>query len=137
MRITEVKTFARSFKLDNAPRRGVGQPIKKDTVVVRVKTEDGIVGYGEAHHALAPTGVADLVNQNLAPIVVGSNAMEVEDTVKPDSPILSGKDLVERVKKNPTSVSFGIATSLGNPIHQSVAAPLRSRRSYRRRSRCG
>ncbi len=47
-------------------------------------------------------------------------------TVKPDSPILNGKDLVERVKKNPASVSFGIATSLGNPIHQSVAAPLRA-----------
>jgi putative tricarboxylic transport membrane protein len=47
-------------------------------------------------------------------------------TVKPDSPIRGGKDLVERVKKNPASVSFGIATSLGNPIHQSVAAPLRA-----------
>ena len=47
-------------------------------------------------------------------------------TVKPDSPILNGKDLVERVKKNPASVSFGIATSLGNPIHQSIAAPLRA-----------
>ena len=47
-------------------------------------------------------------------------------TVKPDSPILNGKDLIERVKKNPASVSFGIATSLGNPIHQSIAAPLRA-----------
>ena len=44
MKITEVKAFALSFKLDNAPRRGVGQPIKKDTVIVRVKTEDGITG---------------------------------------------------------------------------------------------
>lgn len=79
MKITEVKAFALSFKLENAPRRGVGQPIKKDTVIVRVKTEDGITGYGEAHHALAPTLVADLVNQNLAPIVVGSNVMEVEE----------------------------------------------------------
>ncbi len=47
-------------------------------------------------------------------------------TVKPDSPIQSGKDLVARVKKNPSGVSFGIATSLGNPIHQSIAAPLRA-----------
>lgn len=79
MQIVEVKAFALSFKLENAPRRGVGQPIKKDTVIVRVKTEDGIVGYGEAHHALAPTLVADIVNTNLAPIVVGGNAMEVEE----------------------------------------------------------
>jgi putative tricarboxylic transport membrane protein len=47
-------------------------------------------------------------------------------TVKPDSPIGSGKDLVARVKQNPAGVSFGIATSLGNPIHQSVAVPLRA-----------
>ncbi len=47
-------------------------------------------------------------------------------TVKPDSPIQNGKDLVARVKKNPAGVSFGIATSLGNPIHQSIAAPLRA-----------
>lgn len=47
-------------------------------------------------------------------------------TVKPDSPIQNGKDLVARVKKNPAGISFGIATSLGNPIHQSIAAPLRA-----------
>ena len=70
MKITEVEEFALSFKRENAPRRGVGQPIKKDTVIVRVKTEDGIVGYGEAHHALAPTLVADLVNQNLSALIV-------------------------------------------------------------------
>ena len=47
-------------------------------------------------------------------------------TVKPDSPIQSGKDLIARVKKNPAAITFGIATSLGNPIHQSIAAPLRA-----------
>ena len=46
MKITEVKAFALSIKLENMPRRGVGQPIKKDTLIVRVKTEDGITGYG-------------------------------------------------------------------------------------------
>ncbi|HWP87265.1 MAG TPA: mandelate racemase/muconate lactonizing enzyme family protein, partial [Burkholderiales bacterium] len=79
MKIAEVKAFALSFKLENAPRRGTGQPIKKDMVVVRVRTTDGITGYGESHHALAPTVVADIVNHNLAPIVVGANALEVED----------------------------------------------------------
>ena len=79
MKITEVKAVALSFRLENAPRRGSGQPVKKDMVVVRVRTEDGIVGYGESHHALAPTVVADIVNQNLAPIVVGESALAVED----------------------------------------------------------
>ncbi len=47
-------------------------------------------------------------------------------TVKPDSPIKSGRDLVGRVKKNPNGYSFGIATSLGNPIHQSIAVALKA-----------
>jgi len=80
MKVTDVQAFPLSFRLDDAPRRGTGQPVKKDTVVVRVRTEDGITGYGEAHHALAPTLVAALVNQNLAPLVVGTDAMAIEQT---------------------------------------------------------
>ena len=46
-------------------------------------------------------------------------------TVKPDSPLRSGRDIIERVKKDPGSITFGIATSLGNPNHQAVATALR------------
>ena len=46
-------------------------------------------------------------------------------TVKADSPIKSGRDLVERLKQDPAAVSFGIATSLGNINHQSVATVLK------------
>lgn len=47
-------------------------------------------------------------------------------TVKPDSPLKSGKDMIERLKKDPTALSFGIATSMGNPNHQAVAAALKA-----------
>ncbi|HTE16686.1 MAG TPA: tripartite tricarboxylate transporter substrate binding protein [Burkholderiales bacterium] len=46
--------------------------------------------------------------------------------VKADSPIQSGRDLIERLKKDPTAVSFGIATSLGNTNHQGVAGALKA-----------
>ncbi len=46
--------------------------------------------------------------------------------VKADSPIKSGGDLIERLKKDPTAVNFGIATSLGNTNHQGVAGALKS-----------
>ena len=79
MKITAVKATALSFPLHDAPRRGTGQPVKKDTVIVKVRTEDGIIGWGEAHHALAPTVVADIVNHNLASVVQGSDAFAFED----------------------------------------------------------
>ena len=79
MKVTAVDAIALSVDLrDRAVTLGVGTAVKKDTVIVRVRTEDGIVGYGEAHHALAPTVVADLVNTNLAPLIIGEDALEVE-----------------------------------------------------------
>lgn len=47
-------------------------------------------------------------------------------TVKPISPIKSGKQLVEFMKRDPTAIAFGIATSLGNPNHQGVAAAFKA-----------
>ena len=45
--------------------------------------------------------------------------------VKADSPIKSGRDLLDRMKKDPGALSFGVATSLGNPNHQGVAMALK------------
>ena len=47
-------------------------------------------------------------------------------TVKPVSPIRSGKQLVEFMRRDPGAVTFGIATSLGNPNHQGVAAAFKA-----------
>jgi putative tricarboxylic transport membrane protein len=46
--------------------------------------------------------------------------------VKADSPIKDGRDLLERMKKDPGALSFGVATSLGNPNHQGVAMALKA-----------
>jgi putative tricarboxylic transport membrane protein len=47
-------------------------------------------------------------------------------TVLPASPLKSGRDLVERIVRNPAALSFGIATSLGGPNHQGVVAALKA-----------
>ncbi len=79
MKIVEVRATALSMPLQNTRPLGTGRPVKKDVVVVKLRTEDGIIGWGEAHHALAPTVVAALVNENIAPIVIGEDAMAVEE----------------------------------------------------------
>jgi len=68
---------------------------------------NNIVGRGPSYTTL--TTVAHLFNEYIAV------------TVTPDSPIKTGRDLIERLKKDPQAVSFGIATSLGAPNHQGVA----------------
>jgi len=46
--------------------------------------------------------------------------------VRVDSPIKSGRDLIERLKKDPTAYSFGVASSLGNTNHQGAAGALKN-----------
>jgi putative tricarboxylic transport membrane protein len=48
----------------------------------------------------------------------------VSVTVKPDSPLRNGADLIERLKKDVTSQSIGIATRLGGANHLGVAVAL-------------
>jgi D-galactarolactone cycloisomerase len=79
LKIAEVKATALSYDLSGKTvTLGTGTAIKRDVVVVRIRTEDGLVGYGEAHHALAPIAAAELVNDNLAPLLQGQDAMAVE-----------------------------------------------------------
>lgn len=46
--------------------------------------------------------------------------------VAKDSPVKDAMDLVARLKKDPTSLSLGVATSLGNHIHVGAAKPLKA-----------
>lgn len=46
--------------------------------------------------------------------------------VRADSPLKTGRDLVEKLKAQPASLSIAIATSVGNHIHIAIAKPLKT-----------
>lgn len=46
--------------------------------------------------------------------------------VRADSPLRTGRDLAEALRKDPASLSVGVATSLGNHIHAAIAKPLKA-----------
>jgi putative tricarboxylic transport membrane protein len=46
--------------------------------------------------------------------------------VRADSPVRSGRDLVEALRRNPAALSIGVATSVGNHIHTAIAKPLKT-----------
>jgi putative tricarboxylic transport membrane protein len=46
--------------------------------------------------------------------------------VRPDSPLVTARDLVERLRKDPASLSIAIGTALGNATHSSVAHALKT-----------
>ncbi|MBX3652348.1 MAG: tripartite tricarboxylate transporter substrate binding protein [Burkholderiales bacterium] len=47
-------------------------------------------------------------------------------SVRKDSPIKDGKDLIARLRADPGSLSVAIATSIGNAIHMGIASPMKA-----------
>jgi L-alanine-DL-glutamate epimerase-like enolase superfamily enzyme len=80
MRITDVTAFPISVPIppERSNRVGIGRMVKRDAVIVKVTTDDGIVGYGESHHARNPGAVANLINTTMRDLVLG---MDATDTV--------------------------------------------------------
>lgn len=79
LRIREVNACPTSFPVDpkNSVTLGIGRAVKRDAVIVKVTTEDGLTGWGEAHHGRCPGAVAHIVNTTLKTMVVGHSADEV------------------------------------------------------------
>jgi len=55
---------------------GVGSTLKRDTIIVRVETSEGITGYGEAHPGRSPGAIVSLIHSTLAPLLIGMNATD-------------------------------------------------------------
>lgn len=77
-RIVDIVAYPTSFPLpQNATvQLGIGRAVKRDAVVVKVHTENGLIGYGESHHARAPGTVAHVVNTTLRQLVLGMDALD-------------------------------------------------------------
>lgn len=61
-------------------RKGNGTiyPTVDRSILVRVRTEDGATGWGETYGICAPRATCEIVNELLAPVLVGMEAEEVE-----------------------------------------------------------
>ena len=65
-------------------------------------------------------GRGTVTPRDLTPIVKFLDEYQVY-FVRADSPIKTARDIVDRLKKDPGSLSFGFSTAAGNPLHISIA----------------
>ena len=81
MKIAAVRAYPTSFPVapQNRVALGIGTAVKRDAVVVKVTTDEGIVGWGEAHHGRAHTAVAKLIETTLRQLIVGMDALSTTD----------------------------------------------------------
>ena len=79
MKITAITAIPLSFRLDQGKTvtMGIGSTTKRDTIIVRVETSEGITGYGEAHPGRSPGAVVSLIHNTLAPMLIGMKATDV------------------------------------------------------------
>ena len=47
-------------------RLGIGRAVKRDAVLVKVTTDEGLVGWGEAHHGRCPGAIAKLIDTTIS-----------------------------------------------------------------------
>jgi len=79
MKIKTITAYPLSFPIpkERQVTLGIGNAIKRDIVLVKVETESGLVGWGEAHAGRAPGAVAKLANTTLRSLIVGMEATDV------------------------------------------------------------
>ncbi|MCE3274021.1 MAG: mandelate racemase/muconate lactonizing enzyme [Ramlibacter sp.] len=79
MKITAIQATPISFRLPEGKTvtMGVGSTTKRDAIVVRVQTDAGITGYGEAHPGRSPGAITSLIHSTIAPMLVGMEATDV------------------------------------------------------------
>jgi L-alanine-DL-glutamate epimerase-like enolase superfamily enzyme len=79
MRIADLRAVPISFPVpaDKSVRLGIGRSVKRDSVLVRVETDEGHVGWGEAHHGRCPGAVAKLIDTTMRELVLGMDAHDV------------------------------------------------------------
>jgi galactonate dehydratase len=59
---------------------GTIYPVFDRSIVVRVTTEDGTIGWGETYGICAPRATCEIINDLLAPVTIGTNPADVEQT---------------------------------------------------------
>lgn len=76
MKVQDVTVFPISYRMpeNTSFRMGVGRMVKRDAVLVRIRTDDGLIGWGEAHHGRSPGAIAKLIDTTLAPMIIGMDA---------------------------------------------------------------
>ena len=79
MRIRTIKAYPISYRVPEGQnvRLGLGRTIKRDAVLVKVETDEGLVGWGEAHHGRCPGAIAKLIDTTISELVLNMDALDV------------------------------------------------------------
>lgn len=78
MKIRDVSVYPISYEVpkDTTFVMGVGRMVKRDAVLVKITSDEGVTGWAEAHHGRSPGAIAKLIETTLGPMIVGMDALD-------------------------------------------------------------
>ncbi|WP_148252840.1 mandelate racemase/muconate lactonizing enzyme family protein [Aidingimonas lacisalsi] len=79
MQITRIQAVPISYRVPEGQNvtLGIGRAVKRDAVLVKVETDEGIVGWGEAHHGRCPGAIAKLIDTTFNDLLIGMDTLDV------------------------------------------------------------
>jgi galactonate dehydratase len=121
MRIVELAAYPVTARITD--RQGTSQADWSEVsmVMVRLKTDTGLVGWGEGLARKSPAAYATLIRELLAPIVIGSNPFAVEASWATMMRVFTGRSggmLVEAVAAVDIAIWDLIGKALGRPLYE-------------------
>ncbi|MGV6874771.1 mandelate racemase/muconate lactonizing enzyme family protein [Pseudochelatococcus sp. B33] len=78
MKITAVETYLVSAPLEVIWQTGIGTGTRRDELLVVVRTDENVYGLGSSYHAHAPLAVKAIIDEKLAPMAIGEDALDVQ-----------------------------------------------------------
>jgi D-galactarolactone cycloisomerase len=74
-KIIDLTCYPTSFRVppENAVHLGIGRMVKRDAIIVKVTLDNGVTGWGEAHHGRSPGAVSRLIETSLKQHVINQD----------------------------------------------------------------
>lgn len=81
MKIDRIEVHLLSCPVDGIVnwKSATGRATKKDLVLVEIITDEGVIGWGEAHHALCPPVVSEIITEAYAPLLIGKDPLQINE----------------------------------------------------------
>ncbi|NMR21711.1 mandelate racemase/muconate lactonizing enzyme family protein [Cellulomonas fimi] len=135
MKITEVRAFPVGVPLDAPLRWGAMAVDVKGGIVVRVRTDEGVEGIGEAGFSAEYfSTVGPIINQQLGPMLVGRDPLEIarlwQDMV--DATHMWGRRGIETYAVSGIDIALWdlLGKVSGQPVHRLLGAAKQRVRAY-------
>ncbi|HEY4200600.1 MAG TPA: mandelate racemase/muconate lactonizing enzyme family protein [Devosiaceae bacterium] len=121
MKIARVTPFPLTLKMDEPQGTSQAMWTEISILMVKVETEDGLVGWGEGLGRRAPGAYARIVEELLAPAIIGEELSSIEAIWHRLYRLLSGKSggmLLEAIAAVDIALWDAWGRALNQPIHR-------------------